>query len=219
MQVQLSLWRMICRVRSSEEKIFEVISGSSHTLATACLIRSFLLPVFWPYFYPCPYYPKHSPCIVAVLLLELRLCCHEWYGGFTLKPSPMYKARLSRDSALFSPSALFFFYFNGNLCRLIKAQVSSLETLNRTLPEVHPTVHHRTALIGSGISLSTVVLFHFLLDVCPVWTRAHTHIRTHTDCCSSAKHLRLWSNSSFTRIQFLLTTPAFPNTIVHFPCY
>lgn len=50
MQVQPSLWRMICRVRSLEEKIFEVILGSSHTSAVACLIKSFLLPVFWPYF-------------------------------------------------------------------------------------------------------------------------------------------------------------------------
>lgn len=71
-------------------------------------------------------------------------------------------------SCLFSAPAPHFLGFNGNLCRLIKVQVSSLETLSRTLPEVHPAMHHRRTASGSAGSLATIGMVHILLDVCAV---------------------------------------------------
>lgn len=80
----------------------------------------------------------------------------------------MCKARLSPAPAFFSSGAPFFWDFNGNFCRLIEVQVSSLETLSRTLPEVHPAMHHRRTGSAPAVSLATVGLVHVLVDGCAV---------------------------------------------------
>lgn len=81
----------------------------------------------------------------------------------------MCKARLSPRSCLFQlRRPIFFLDFNGNFCRLIEVQVSSLETLSRTLPEVHPAMHHRRTGSTPAVSLATVGLVRVLVDGCAV---------------------------------------------------
>lgn len=109
--------------------------------------------------------------------LWLSYCCHEWHRGFTSKPSAVLLP-FSAPVAHFTYLFIYLLDFNGNLCRLIKAQVSSLETLNRTLPEGHLTERLWLVLVFPCLPLCCSISCDMFVQFEQTLTHTHSHTCT-----------------------------------------